>query len=171
MQSSQGCSCPVLTTTIDLGLWTHGRHGEELGACPSCRQCRGQYRPRVQQRFLAAASKHHEASHRPGWDNIQDASYGSPPRQDRMKEDPVMKWQHDARTQIVHRGDLAIKSPAVARLLARDLRSAIAPGAGRSRPARLVPPRRTRCRPGPCPAADIMLRSPATAHRSPERCE
>lgn len=29
-----GCSCPVLTTTIDLGLSTHGRHGEELGrAC------------------------------------------------------------------------------------------------------------------------------------------
>src|SRR6266542_2198450 len=41
-------------------------------------------------------------------------------------EDPVMKWQHDARTQIVHRGDLAINSPAEVRLLARNLPSAIA---------------------------------------------
>jgi hypothetical protein len=27
------------------------------------------------------------------------------------RTDPVMKWQHDARTQIVHREDIAIKSP------------------------------------------------------------
>src|SRR6266702_1196668 len=60
----------------------------------------------------------------------QDTSYGRPPWQDRMKEDPVLKWQHDARTQIVHRGDLAIKSPAVVRLLARDLPSAIVPDCG-----------------------------------------
>ncbi len=36
-------------------------------------------------------------------------------------------------------GDLAIKSPSVVRLLARDLPSAIGPGAGRSQPARPVP--------------------------------
>jgi len=72
---------------------------------------------------------------------------------------------------IVHGGELAIKSPAVERLLARDLRSAIAPDEGRSRHARPVPQWRTRCRPEPCPAADIARRSHATVHRSPERCE
>ena len=87
------------------------------------------------------------------------------------EEDPVMKWQDNARTQIVHRGDLAVKSPAVVRLLAQDLPSAIAPDAGKSRPARPVPPWRTRYRPEPCPAADIAQRFPATAHRSPEPCE
>jgi hypothetical protein len=66
---------------------------------------------------------------------------------------------------------LAIRSPAVARHLARDLPSAIAPDAGRSRPARPVLPWRTRCRPGPCPAADSAQRSPATVHRSPQLCE
>jgi len=42
------------------------------------------------------------AAHRKPGDGAAD-SYGSPPWQDRMKEDPVMKWQHDARTQIVLR--------------------------------------------------------------------
>src|SRR5262249_25629553 len=65
-------------------------------------------------------------------------------------------------------GDLAIKARAAVRLLVRDLPSAIAPDAGRSRPARPVPPWRTRCRPGLAPEADTAQRSPATAHRSPE---
>ena len=49
----------------------------------------------------------------------------------------------------------ARESPSVVWLPARDLLSASAPGAGRSRPARPVPRWRTRCRPGPCPEAGI----------------
>jgi hypothetical protein len=36
--------------------------------------------------------------------------------QERMKTDPIMKWLHDARTQIVHKGDLATESHAIVRL-------------------------------------------------------
>jgi hypothetical protein len=59
----------------------------------------------------------------------------------------------------------------VAGLLARDLPSAIAPGASRSRRARPVPSWPTRCRPGPYPGAGSARRFPATAHRSPQPCE
>ena len=63
-----------------------------------------------------------------------------------------------------------IRSRAAGRNLARDPPSAIAPDAGRSPPARPVPPWRSRGRPGPRPAADSAPRSPATARRSPEPC-
>jgi hypothetical protein len=45
-----------LTTTIELGLSTHGRHGEEPERARHAAKCRGQYRPRVQQRLLIAAA-------------------------------------------------------------------------------------------------------------------
>jgi hypothetical protein len=67
------------------------------------------------------------------------------------------------------RSDPAINSPPAARLRARDLPSAIAPDAGRTRRTRPVPPWPTRRRPAPHPAAGSARRSPATAHRSPNR--
>src|ERR1019366_1298075 len=39
-----------------------------------------------------------------------------PSWQDRMKSDPVMKWLHDSRTHIVHKGDLQTESRAIVRL-------------------------------------------------------
>lgn len=41
---------------------------------------------------------------------VPDFKKWYPVQQERMKADPIMRWLHDARTQIVHRGDLATES-------------------------------------------------------------
>ena len=55
------------------------------------------------------------------------------PHQERLKADPVCKWVHDARTTIVHQGELSANSTAVVKLVTwRDeplLETAVAPDA------------------------------------------
>ena len=67
---------------------------------------------------------------------------------------PTAHVMHQAEPDLTITGP-ARESPPAEGLPARDLPSASAPDAGRSRPARPVPRWRTRCRPGPCPAAGI----------------
>ena len=49
-------------------------------------------------------------------DLIPDFDEWYPAWQEAMKSDPVMRWLHDARTQIVHKGDLETRSQAIVRL-------------------------------------------------------
>jgi hypothetical protein len=49
-------------------------------------------------------------------DLIPDFNNWYPAWQETMKADPVMKWLHDARTHIVHKGDLETQSQAIVRV-------------------------------------------------------
>ena len=68
-----GCSCPVLPTTIDLGLSTHGRHGKSSGvpAMPLMRQA---VQPQSTATPRYSRQQARRAVHRSGWDNSQTSS-------------------------------------------------------------------------------------------------